>query len=572
METPVMKANEKKIEEKPRRYFPWESWGVHVSAALTLLTGIINLTSGIQPALMNRIAIIEPFIPLTVRHGSRITSVLAGFGLILLAGNLWRRKRAAWVFSIALLLVSIITHLVKGLDFEEASLGLGALILLLILNSSFHASSDRPSVKQGLIVLAAALAFTLVYGAAGFFLLDKHFNVTYRLLDALRQTVVMFTSFYNPGFEPLTGFGRYFAGSIYVIGLGTITFAIIMLIRPVLIRLPATPAERARAESLIQKFGRTALARACLFEDKSYFFGPDDTVTTYAVSNRGAIILGDPIGPPDQAKQAILGFRDFCKKNDWTPAYVSTLPDYMDAYHEAGFDSVCIGYEAIVDLQSFTLEGSQNKDIRYAVNHMEKLGYHAEAHIPPLGDRLMHSLQVISDDWLTSRHGGEMHFSDGWFNDAYIRNSTVMVVQTQDGSPTAFANLVPEFQKNEVTIDLMRHHGEGEYGTMDFLFAKMLLWAKENGYDSFSLGLSAIVGVGEKPEDPRLEQTLHTLAEYVSRFYNFRGLHEFKEKFHPRWEPRYLVYPGTTSLPLVLSSLLSVHAGKNYLWKFIGSK
>jgi phosphatidylglycerol lysyltransferase len=105
---------------------------------------------------------------------------------------------------------------------------------------------------------------------------------------------------------------------------------------------------------------------------------------------------------------------------------------------------------------------------------------------------------------------------------------------------------------------------------MEFLFTKMLQWAKEKGYATFSLGLSAIVGVGEKTDDLRVEQALHTIAEYVSRFYNFKGLHNFKEKFHPRWEPRYLIYPGAASLPPVLATLLQVHSGKNFLWKYLG--
>src|SRR5574340_180439 len=98
----------------------------------------------------------------------------------------------------------------------------------------------------------------------------------------------------------------------------------------------------------------------------------------------------------------------------------------------------------------------------------------------------------------------------------------------------------------------------------------MLQWAKEQGYDTFSLGLSAIVGVGEKPEDSQVEHALHTISGYISRFYNFKGLHTFKEKFHPLWEPRYLIYPGTASLPLVLTTLLRVHSGNNFLFKFLG--
>jgi phosphatidylglycerol lysyltransferase len=546
-----------------------EAWGVRISALLTVLMGIVNLTSAIKPALMSRLALIEPFLPLEVRHGSRITSALAGFGLLVLAGNLWRRKRSAWALTVVLLVVTILTHLVKGLDFEEASLGLGLLVLLLVLRHSFHAASDRPSVRQGLVVLAIAFGFTLVYGALGFYLLDKHFKVSFGLWAALRQTIVMFTAFYNPGLEPLTGFGRYFAGSIYVIGLGTVGFAALMLLRPVLLRSPATVEERRRAKAIIEQHGRTALARAALFDDKSYFFGPGETVIAYAARGQGAMVLGDPIGPPEQVPDCIRLFRDFCARNDWTPAFASTLPETLDAYRAAGFDTICIGHEAIVALEGFTLEGSANKGVRYEVNHMEKLGYRAEVHQPPLEQGLLQSLHAISDAWLTLRHGGEMHFSDGWFDEEYLRNGPAIVVHAPDGSPTAFANLVPEYQKNELTIDLMRRYREVEHGTMEFLFARMLQWAREQGYGTFSLGLSALAAVGEKPDDPRVEQALHTLAEYVSRFYNFKGLHTFKEKFHPHWEPRYLAYPGPASLPLVLATLLRVHSGNNFLWKFL---
>jgi phosphatidylglycerol lysyltransferase len=443
------------------------------------------------------------------------------------------------------------------------------LALLGIFRRSFYASSDRPSLRQGLIVLAAAFGFTLIYGMAGFYILDQHFSIHFGLLQALRQTVVMFTSYSNPGLEPTSGFGKYFAGSIYVIGMSTVGFALLMVIRPVLVRSQATAKEWARAEAIVQQHGRTALARATLFEDKSYFFSPEETVTAYAVRSRGAIVLGDPIGPSDQVAMAISAFQDFCARNDWTPAYASTLPDYLDAYRAAGFDVICIGYEAIVLLDKFTLEGGEHKGIRYSANRMERSGYRVEIHLPPLDDSLIQSLHEISDAWLTLQHGGEMHFSDGWFNDSYIRNGPVAVVHAPDGHPTAFANLIPEYQKNEVSIDLMRHYQEIEHGTMEFLFVKMLQWAKGKGYDTFSLGLSAIVGVGEKPGDPRVEQALHTISEYVSRFYNFKGLHDFKEKYHPRWEPRYMVYPGPASLPLVLTTLLRVHSGNDFLWKFL---
>jgi len=240
--------------------------------------GIINLSSAIQPALVTRLAILEQFIPLTVRHGSRLASALAGFALILLGTGLWRRKRTGWIISVGLLGLTFFLHLLKGLDFEEASLSLIILIMLILLRHNFHAESDPPSIRQGLFVLALSLVFTLAYGTIGYFLLDQHFRIHYQWLDALKQTIVMFTSFSSPGLEPTTGFGLYFAGSIYVIGLATFVFALVMLIRPVLVRNPATPDERARAELIVRKYGHTSLARATLFPDKTYFFGPGETV------------------------------------------------------------------------------------------------------------------------------------------------------------------------------------------------------------------------------------------------------------------------------------------------------
>jgi phosphatidylglycerol lysyltransferase len=228
------------------------------------------------------------------------------------------------------------------------------------------------------------------------------------------------------------------------------------------------------------------------------------------------------------------------------PAFTSVMPEHLAAYKAAGFTTVCIGYEAIVMLKDFSLEGSEHKSIRNAVTRIEHLGYRAEVYQPPLDNDLIHALHRVSDNWLAAQSGGEMHFSVGWFDEDYIRESAVVVVYAQDGTPTAFANLVTEYQKNELTLDLMRHLQKVENGTMEFLFARMLQWAKEKGYDSFSLGLSAMVGVGEKPDDPPAERALHTISEYISRFYNYKGLHIFKEKFHPNWEPRYMAYLGTS--------------------------
>jgi uncharacterized protein (TIRG00374 family) len=93
-----------------------EKWGVRLVAVLTAGMGIIDVLSGLTPALHDRMKILEQYSPFGLDVGGHLTSVLAGFALLLLADGLWRRKRLAWALTVTILLISVPVHLFKGLD------------------------------------------------------------------------------------------------------------------------------------------------------------------------------------------------------------------------------------------------------------------------------------------------------------------------------------------------------------------------------------------------------------------------------------------------------------------------
>jgi phosphatidylglycerol lysyltransferase len=542
---------------------------VHFMALLTAGMGLINLVSAVRPSLHGRIELLARISPLEVRNGGHLTAALAGFALLLLSAGLWRRKRTAWLLTLIVLGASVLSHLIKGLDYEEAGIAVFLGIWLYMLRPNFHARSDTPSIKQGFIILLASLSFTLLYGAAGFYLLDRHFNLTFGVWSALRQTFIMFTQFYDPGVKPLTGFGRYFGGSIYTVGGITLAYALWMLIRPVLLRQPASLEERERARRIIEQYGRTALARLTFLPDKQYLFTKGGSVVSYVVKGRVAITLGDPIGPFEDAADAIREYVDYCKRNDWMASFYQVLPDYLKDYVDAGFNAVCIGQEAIVNLADFTMEGKTNKGLRSGYNKIARLGYKAEVVPAPVPEQTLSEMGRISDEWLTSVKGTEKRFSLGWFDLGYLRSTPIMTVLDPQGSMIAFANLLPEYAKAEMTIDLMRHRDHMENGVMDFLFASLLIWARDNDLATFSLGLSSLAGIGESLDDPALERALHYFYEHVTVFYNFKGLHEYKNKFHPEWQPRYLIYPGAAALPSVVLGLIQADSGDDWLGGYI---
>ncbi|MCC7118840.1 MAG: bifunctional lysylphosphatidylglycerol flippase/synthetase MprF [Anaerolineales bacterium] len=541
---------------------------VHLIASLTALMGVINVLSAVTPPVHERLKILLTFLPFMVSRGGHLASALLGFALIILSVGLWRRKKQAWWLAFILLIASIVTHLTKGLDYEEATFAALVSGLLLYARPQFHALSDRPSIRQGALFTLAALIFTVIYGVAGFYLLDRHYSVSFGFWAALRQTLIMLVEFYNPGVQPITGFGRYFIDSIYIVGIATIGFGLFMLLRPVLIRHPATEEERQRAWEIIKTHGHTPLARMALFDDKLFFFSQAGSVISYVLSNRVALALGDPIGPVEDFENALNEFKALCKSNDWLTAFYQTLPAQLERYKQAKFDAIKIGHEAVVNLETFTLEGSVNKTLRNSFNKMLKLGYRADVIQPPYSARMLRELNLISEEWLTSKALSEMRFSLGWFDEAYLNSCPILLVRDREGFIEAFANILPEFQANEVALDLMRHRQVVESGLMDFLFVSLFQWAQQQGYASFNLGLSAFTQSQENPQDPAAERTLNYLYSNLNRFYNFSGLHSFKEKFHPTWEPRYLTYPGTINLPSVGAALIQANLGRTFsLWR-----
>jgi phosphatidylglycerol lysyltransferase len=525
---------------------------------LALLTGamaVINLISAVTPALSSRLRLLEEIIPMQVRTGTRLATALAGFALVLLASGIWRGKRTAWLITLVTLAISMVAHIVKGFDIEEASLSVFLILGLIIFRRHFQARSDTPTIERGLRTLGIALAFTLLYGMIGFYYLDKHFSVQFNIWQAIFQTIRMFTAFTDPGLIATTRFGRYFADSIYLVGTVTIGFALLALLAPVLLRHPAGLSEREQAAEIVKQYGQTVLARFCLFSDKQYFFSKGGSLIAYAYSNRTAVVLGDPIGPPEDALLAVQAFQGFCSHNDWQLAFYQTAADTLDVYRQAGMKSIKIGEEAIVDLSNFTLKGGELKSVRTSVNKLERLKYSYLVSQPPHDALLLDKLEAISNQWLEERKSKEMKYSLGWFDRDYLNTTLILYVLDADRQVIAFANLVEEYQNRELAVDLMRQKPSLPAGTMDYLFANMLLDAQNRGYERFNLGLSGLAGVGESSNDPTIERALHFIYTRVNLAYNFRGLHNFKEKFNPNWQPRYLIYPNLASLPVVAAAL-----------------
>ena len=518
-------------------------------------------------------------LPLMVAHGSRTLIALFGLGLLTLARSLARRKRQAWRITVALVAASPFLHLTKGLDWEEALVCLALLLALLQYRHSFLAENDRPSARQGLLAAAGLLSFAALYGPLGFTLLRREYSppptpariveqTTYRLVFAPDRPILV----------ARTRRARWFDDSLRVMSLFAAGYALWMLLRPVLDRGRTGDGSRDAARRLLQTEGGAPLAYFTLLPDKRYLFDTDHARPPWAVAyvlvGRRAIALGDPLGASTAAPQAIEAFLSLCRRHDWQPAFYQTTAEHLSAYRRLGLKALKVGEDALIDLPDFTLSGKRFQDLRTALNKMGKLGVRCEECPPDTLDAdTLAQMDEISEQWLRQHKGEEKTFALGQFapDSRCFRDSRVFLARDADDLTLAFVTFVPIFgDAPGWGLDLMRRRASVPNGTMEFLITSCLLTFQREGARRVSLGLSPLAGSSEG-DDPHEEEWIarsrDLLFQRFNHFYSFKGLHGFKEKFGPHWEPRYLLYDGANALPATLYAVIRAHSPRG-LWTF----
>jgi lysyl-tRNA synthetase class 2 len=71
---------------------------------------------------------------------------------------------------------------------------------------------------------------------------------------------------------------------------------------------------------------------------------------------------------------------------------------------------------------------------------------------------------------------------------------------------------------------------------------------RERGIEELSLNFAPFARLIHGPEGAA-ERLLGRIASAADRFFQVERLYRFNAKFHPRWEPRYLLYEGMLGLP-----------------------
>lgn len=526
----------------------FEKWSSIVTpgvlALASFIAGAILLLSGSLPAVKGRMEFLRNILPLEAIELSHFMASVAGAMLLLLGRSLQRRINAAYHLTVILLAASIAFSLLKGFDYEEAIILSVILLLFLPCRKEFYRKAaifTRRFEAYWFVLIVIVIACSIW---VGFF--------SYRHIEYSNELWWKFAFHSNA-----PRFLRASSGVVIV----ALLYTVMQLLLPTTPKTEKPDDETFQTVIPIIQSSEKTYGNIALLGDKQFLFNKQkNAFFMYAIEGRSWITMGDPVGPEEEWHELIWKFKELSDYYDGWPVFYHIENSRLDYYIDAGMSFLKLGEEAIVDLRDFTLEGPANKNLRNAHNKISKLGYRFEIFSKEQTIENIETLKNISDSWLKEKNTREKRFSIGYFDKKYMSYFPSAVIRRNAGIH-AFANIWTTEQKKELSIDLMRHLPDCPNGIMDFLFAELLIWGKQAGYNSFNLGITPLSGLEDSSIAPMWHKIGTFMFKHGEHFYNYQGLRQYKQKFNPNWRPKYLACPRGLMVPRILLNVASLISG-----------
>ena len=516
-----------------------------VVAGTTLVVALVNAASALTPTIAWRGRLllgIEPISSVPIFHQIALPLSVA---LGLAAVYLYRRRRRALHVAVVLLLGLAVLNVVKGLDVEEAILDLALAVGLFCGRQVFDVEHERLALRSTILPLGLAGLSFLVAGTISVWLAGRT-DPSIRL--AAREAWALVS--WQPGPISLDD-----PGAPYVVRTLMVTallFAAWAIFRP---RRPAActgAPERWRARELVRAHGRDTLASFKLRYDLEYLFDTDGRAFLgYRVEGRVLLVSGDAVGPDDALPALIEEARSFADAHGLRLGVIGASEAAARRWRDAGFRSLYLGDEAIVDCKDFSLEGRAIRKVRQSVSRLVAAGYTASLEaVPDLDTHTLAELEAVSDLWRDGEPERGFAMSIGGLGDGPAREGLLVVARDAAGRARCWMHFLPSYGRPAMSLSLMRRDRDTPNGLSEFAVVRALELLRERGVEEVSLNFAAFARPLRSPRG-RLDRSFARVLGFASRWFQIESLYRFNAKFFPRWEPRYLLYPTSASLPAI---------------------
>ncbi|MEZ4648062.1 MAG: DUF2156 domain-containing protein [Candidatus Eisenbacteria bacterium] len=529
------------------------------------LLGSLHVIAGLSLPRHPGFEQLESWVPLGEPGWPRLLLILTGLAQLVLAPGLYRGQRTAWALTLLAIAVTSVPTTLAHPGPASIVLGLALLFGLVKSRRSFRAPSQwmrqRGGWRRALVPLGGAVCFLALAGATtrgGFTPALGVGSWTRTALEAILGLVDL-TGPGDP--EPTSALARdmvrFLPYAFWPLAFLTLTRLLEGVAAPRVRR-----GDREVARALMETWGATGTAAMTLRKGNS--LGPLQEGRCYAayrVAYGHAVVLGQPIGPPDRVVSAAEEFAARAQEQGWGAVFYAVTAGTADALRRNGWHTLKVGEEAILPLAGLEFKGKSWQSTRTALNRAEREGVRFEAYrAGTLPRERRAAILEVDRSWSQKTTAlPPMEFVLGSLEDLEEPGSLVTLAVDEAGRVHAYASWLPVPARNGWVIDLMRRHETSFSGAMEFLIARSLLFLQEEGAAYASLATAPLANLSPDPEQSLVQSLLARIFTHVHEPYDFRSLYEFKEKFHPSWEPVHVVYRSPGELPTVALALARAH-------------
>ena len=279
----------------------------------------------------------------------------------------------------------------------------------------------------------------------------------------------------------------------------------------------------------------------------------------YHLSNKCAVVIGDPLCPPESALSLAVAFQEWCDEKGYSYIYVTA----SEQFSQQALNTVCssmieIGEDFYLSDECNPKKGSKGRALRNKLNNAKRANLEILEYTQDDAD-LEQKLTDVSEKWVENRKGPQIYLADvdlfkdkvgkRWFY-AEHQNEIVGILQ-----------LTELEGKGGWLLQILMATPDAPLGTSEQLVYTAFERLKTEGSAFLSFGvaqtreLGLIVGLGKVAET--MGRFLFKIAQ---KTFNLDKRRRYLRKFQPKKEPAYILFRSNKiRLNEIISLARSLH-------------
>lgn len=307
----------------------------------------------------------------------------------------------------------------------------------------------------------------------------------------------------------------------------------------------SSKAPQDRARELVLRHGWNATAYQIINPGiRRWFSNANDAVVGYVTHQNVRVVAGAPVCADGRLAEVAAEFEGDAARHGARVCYICAEARLEELYRGAeGYSMVRLGSQPVWDPKKWPLIIKGKTSLRAQLNRARNKGVTVEEW--PSGRAQNNAeLHRCLEEWLASRGLPPLHFLVEPETLARLTDRRTFIAM-RAGRVVGFLIASPVPERNGWIVEQNVRGENAPNGTTELLLDAAIRALAADEAEYLTLGLAPLSNKATAPnaENPLwLRTVLSWVRAHGQRFYNFKGLENFKAKFQPeKWDPVYAI-------------------------------